>query len=302
METDNFSFVVCRCCGEKAVAITGVHLKKCSNFTTKQYRQQFPDAPFMAENLKAKCSKPGSANPNWRGGKTIKYCACGKKLSRHNRSGFCRPCSTRGERNPFYGKKHNIDTRRRMSAAQQLRDPQTRKWGVTDFKTASINGKKYWESLSSIEQEEIIERLIQVGRNAKRKTENTDIEQRVQSWLLEQKISFQSGVKCGRYTIDIVALDRYAIECHGDFWHANPSLYSSDWINPETRLSAQEKWDMDKKRQLFLEKNGYHYLALWESDILRNVDCTKNILYSYLNENLSKRKTGENVSDPPRKI
>jgi len=45
----------------------------------------------------------GDKNPNWRGGTSVKYCTCGKKINPSNKT--CNKCCNRtGENNPNYGK------------------------------------------------------------------------------------------------------------------------------------------------------------------------------------------------------
>ena len=150
---DPSTYVVCRCCGAKPKTLTGVHLAQCAGITTAEYRSRYPDAPFMSEATKRSCARSGTENGNWQGGKTIKYCGCGQKLSRRNRSGLCRPCSTRGERNPFYGKTHDPATRQRMAASQQVRDPSTRSGGRRAYADARAHGLAVWAKRTPEEQE-----------------------------------------------------------------------------------------------------------------------------------------------------
>ena len=59
-----------------------------------------------------KADRLGSKNPNWKGGK--KKCKCGKPISKNNKT--CRVCyDISGEKNPFFNKKHNIETLKKMS-------------------------------------------------------------------------------------------------------------------------------------------------------------------------------------------
>ncbi len=62
---------------------------------------------------------------------------------------------------------------------------------------------------------------------------------------------------------------KLVIECHGDYWHMNPSKYKIDDINHSTKRTAKEQWEKDKNRRIFLESNGYKVIELWESEINR---------------------------------
>lgn len=70
------------------------------------------------------------------------------------------------------------------------------------------------------------------------------------------------------YCVDIIH-EKYKliIEINGDFWHANPAIYSFDWINNVNKLSAQQIWDRDAKRIKDLNDAGYEVIILWQKDI-----------------------------------
>jgi group I intron endonuclease len=69
----------------------------------------------MTENeKKEKHSQPLNNNPNWRGGVSFIYCECGKRIGYGNKT--CIQCRDKsGESNPFYGKKHSNETKRKLS-------------------------------------------------------------------------------------------------------------------------------------------------------------------------------------------
>ena len=76
--------------------------------------------------------------------------------------------------------------------------------------------------------------------------------------------------RIGDYTVDgyYEAEDgrKVVLEFHGDFWHGNPSKFSSTTWNPVSKLTMGELYQrtLDKKR--FLEENGYTYQHIWESE------------------------------------
>jgi group I intron endonuclease len=62
----------------------------------------------------------GSKNPNWRGGKT--FCECGNRIGSYSETcGNCRDRS--GEKNPFYGKSHSEETKRKLSEKRKGEKP-----------------------------------------------------------------------------------------------------------------------------------------------------------------------------------
>lgn len=82
-------------------------------------------------------------NPNWRGGKT--FCLCGNRISSVNTT--CSTCRNRdGRDNPFYGKKHSEETKKRLSEKKQ-----GHYYGPQE-KPVSIEGKEF-KSLSEASRE-----------------------------------------------------------------------------------------------------------------------------------------------------
>ena len=55
------------------------------------------------------------------------------------------------------------------------------------------------------------------------------------------------------------------IECHGDYWHCNPTKCSPDYYNRLVHLTAKEIWERDKQKKELLEKNGYVVEIIWEN-------------------------------------
>ena len=66
---------------------------------------------------KAKRSLPiGDKNPNWKGGKT--YCSCGIRINSGVKA--CIKCTDKtGKNNPFFGKKHNKETKDLISQSRK---------------------------------------------------------------------------------------------------------------------------------------------------------------------------------------
>ncbi len=72
-----------------------------------------------------------------------------------------------------------------------------------------------------------------------------------------------------QYIYDI-AVGKKIIEYNGDFWHANPKIYSSDFINPRTNIKAIDKWALDENKIKFAIQQGYEVLIVWEKDFKNN--------------------------------
>ena len=65
-------------------------------------------------------SKPLNSNYNWKGGISINHCSCGKKIAQGALK--CRECMIHyersGDKNPFYGKKHSDESKKKISESQ----------------------------------------------------------------------------------------------------------------------------------------------------------------------------------------
>lgn len=70
------------------------------------------------EERKQKWGRNGENNPNWKGGVSIKYCKCGKKIRVINKT--CSKCRDRsGKNNPFHNKKHTEKMIKAMSDSKK---------------------------------------------------------------------------------------------------------------------------------------------------------------------------------------
>ena len=75
-----------------------------------------------SKNMRQKMSHntKGDKNPNWKGGTSFIYCECGKRIGYgHIHCNKCRPRTKNN--NPFYGKQHSAETRKKMSTALLVR-------------------------------------------------------------------------------------------------------------------------------------------------------------------------------------
>jgi len=82
-----------------------------------------------------------------------------------------------------------------------------------------------------------------------------------------------------RFSIDIANAElKIAIECHGDYWHANPKYY-------EKRNQTQGRnVGRDKVKKKMLEDDGWKLLIFWEEDINNDVEKCIEIIQNELIE------------------
>ena len=70
-----------------------------------------------------------------------------------------------------------------------------------------------------------------------------------------------------RYVVDYVdVINMIAININGDYWHANPLLYDSDNLGKLQKINVRQ----DKNKRIFLEKNNWKVVDIWESEIYWN--------------------------------
>lgn len=85
--------------------------------------------------------------------------------------------------------------------------------------------------------------------------------------VVHQFTLFNSGKK--QYVYDIMA-NKKIIEYHGDFWHSNPDMYESEYLNPRTKIRAVDRWALDDLKLKFAQQQGYEVLVVWENDFKKN--------------------------------
>lgn len=154
---------------------------------------------------------------------------------------------------------------------------------------------KFWNNLSTTEQNEIIKRrkdtLIYNMENGITTPFATvsNLETRINKVLQNNAISFIWQKWINRRSYDFHILDSNIIlEINGDYWHANPNLYEETSLiqYPGIKKYAKEVWDSDKLKKELAESYGYKVLYIWESDINKLDDEQLSVLVmGMINEN-----------------
>lgn len=85
----------------------------------------------------------------------------------------------------------------------------------------------------------------------------------------------------GYYVPDIV-VGRKIIEYYGTFWHCDPHVYTADYYNKATRMSAQQKWDFDASRIATMQEAGYTILIIWEREFNADKELTLSRCINFL--------------------
>lgn len=83
------------------------------------------------------------------------------------------------------------------------------------------------------------------------------------------------------------AIDNYlvsnclAIEVQGDYWHANPTVFSRNLTQVQYNRINNDK----RKHTYFKDKHNFEILYLWEYDIINNADLCEMLIRRYIDNN-----------------
>ena len=75
-----------------------------------------------------------------------------------------------------------------------------------------------------------------------------------------------------RYVCDFVSvLEKIVFRVQGDFWHGNPLLYKKEDLTKIQKFNISR----DKNKKIYLEKNDWIVIDMWESEIYWNKELVK---------------------------
>lgn len=88
------------------------------------------------------------------------------------------------------------------------------------------------------------------------------------------------------YLYDYTVMNkRKIIEFNGDYWHANPTIYANNWINPTNNMIAESIWKKDKYKNDLITQMGYSVLVIWENEYVTDKDEVIKRCLDFINEN-----------------
>ena len=74
------------------------------------------------------------------------------------------------------------------------------------------------------------------------------------------------------------------VEYNGDYYHCNPKIYSSNFINKRLNKTSREVWEKDKKKIQLANKFGYELFTIWEKDYKENKTKILQECINFLNQ------------------
>jgi G:T-mismatch repair DNA endonuclease (very short patch repair protein) len=242
--------------------------KKISNRLNEHYSSEFGD--ITRKKLKKRSEKwshvIGKMNSNRWGDKEWRE----QEMNRRKETGFYEKVA---EKN----KKRMSDPEYFSKFMKSVNDPER----ISKISTASKNN---WIKLKNSKPKEYYN-IVNSGRNRNFELNGYKmnyLEFLIASLLTSMKLTWEYEVDFdfnGRVYIPDFYLRECntIIECYGDYWHANPSIYeSTDTIFG--KFPANELWKRDDIRKTSFEQNGYSFLSFWESDIKNNINKIKDTI------------------------
>lgn len=227
-------------------------------------------------------------------------CSISIKVSSNNQSitcrnyfklqnSLCKKCSLeqqKGQGNPFYGKKHTEESKKKISESRKGKslgsnNPMSNKeWKLK----VSKNLKKRWDS-GDLDHLRIFlsENIKKTRRSGKMKSVNKS----------KKEIEILNEIKkrkykvLGSYKIDTKICDIYIpklnliIEYFGDYWHCNPLKYDENYFNKKKNMTAKEIWKYDENKIDLIKKYGYNLEIVWESDLKSDPNLINKLINNY---------------------
>lgn len=231
---------------------------RCSNLEIKEQ-----NGYYVVDRICPKCGKVIQTKSK------DKSICCRNHFNKINSDSLCKPCSLKlqtGEGNPFYGKKHNQKTIKKIS--------KNRKGKAIGEKNAMAKV----ENRNKV-REKFLERI---KSKPIQNTNRSKIEIKIYEELKKTYKNITHSFTVNPYICDIFIPElNLIIEFNGDYWHCNPKKYQSDYHHKIKNKTAEEIWDYDNKKIDFLIGNGYLLEIIWESDFKNNSKLIKNLIKKY---------------------
>lgn len=199
----------------------------------------------------------------------------------------CKPCSLnkqKGESNPFYGKKHSLESIKKI----QLKTIGVKRSNHTDDpeykKKVSETKKKLWRSGKMEKTRKKLSNLMK-ERHRKGELKSFNISKAEKEIVNNLK---KNGIECVHsFRVDSKIFDIYIpslnllIEYNGDYWHCNPAKYEPHYYNHKKNKTAMEIWEYDKHKLYLAKKEGYNCEVIWETDYKKNNSIIFEIIKNY---------------------
>ena len=180
----------------------------------------------------------------------------------------------------------NPESKRRITfASKEFRDKLSevglKVWQRPEHRIKESEAHKEW--WNNLTEEEKTQKLENWTLKSKTHRKRTQIEQMMLKALqnegLEKDLQtqFRISSRTCPYYIDLAyPNEKILIECYGDYWHANPLIYST--LDKIQTACVQR----DKKKLQNLKEHGFIVLTFYETDIRKNIKSCVEIIKQHL--------------------
>lgn len=253
--------------------------KETEEFISK-HNVRFENNKWFGERICSDCGK-----------QLLHYASIKRHIIRNIRDAIklkqlCSSCSTSGNKNPFFGKSHSIETKQKVSKSRM-----GKACGANNSMNNPINRQKISDSLKEKYKNgelnflKIIQRDKMIESHSMGKLKTCPIskfELEIQSHLIENKINFEPQFKISSKPFDFfVKKYNLLVEFNGDYFHANPEKYEANYFNVKKKMFAWELWKQDEEKKKEAIDSGYNYLIIWEKDYKKNKSFFINKIVNY---------------------
>ena len=178
------------------------------------------------------------------------------------------------ENNPNYGGKYTHDPMvyKKMCKAMKIRgqswDENLKLQHSLRMKGESnwMRGKHHTEET----KQKIREKMLSDFASGRRKLNKTMVslpEKEIAKLLSDMGYNVKMGFRISNNLYDMFVPEKnLIIEFNGDYWHMNPSKYSSNSYNKACGMTADEIWKRDKNKMENVVNRGYKFCCIWEND------------------------------------
>lgn len=289
---EGIDYIVCPVCGRKCVEITIQHIKMHGYDTAEEFKKKFGLTKLKCQK---KCDKMvGDKNPGFqhggrlspwseKSGSTPEEIAEAKRKAKENYTSEKRDTTIQYWMNKGFSEE---EARKKISARQRTFTKQKciEKYGEEEgLKVWQARQEKWMASLAALPEEEKI-------RINKLKCSSGYIKSKPEIALFKSLAQVLSEIESqmtlfanNRSYVYDIRLGKKIIELYGDFWHHNPTKYSTDWVNPYTKKTSQEKWEFDAIKNKVATDQGFEVMIIWESEYKNNYDGTIQKCLAFLN-------------------
>ncbi len=256
--------IKCELCGRSFKSITNSHLRDKHNMTTKEYKEIFPNSKMLGDYHWHKLSQWVYSEKN-----SDHF----RRLQQIQKDSEKRKSAVRTvTQSELYRKSHSELMKRIVRE-----NPDTYKvmWSSISGPNHHHYGKSNWQRwFEKYGKDEADRRLLDWKQKNKIPggSKNTKVELKVKSIFDLHSIQYihQFDRIEGMYNDFYLPEYNLIFEVDGDYWHANPKLYTPNEVikYPGNRfIPAKNRWKYDSDRDSIIKSLGYNVTRIFESDV-----------------------------------